>query len=318
MSGIRRGLLGAALLWAALAPQVEADIAAITSQTAETLTLIDTATMKVRATVPLPGKPAAAAADGARGRFLAIAVETGKLHVFDRDGRKIATHTLPGEPFAIAIRPQSGTALVTDWRGYLHEVDPLTGGVIATWPTGAIPSGVAVEGDLIVTANRDDDTISIIDGTGVIGVVAVGHHPFGVAIGQGRIFVTNVLSDTVSVVDIATHSVVATIAVGSRPYAIAFAGGRGFVTNQYGASLSVFDQTSLQRVGEIETDEYPEGIAAFGGDKVLVANWFSDTVQVIDASRMEVVGTLAVPAGPRAFGAFIAHTGPPPTPDAVH
>jgi YVTN family beta-propeller protein len=36
-----------------------------------------------------------------------------------------------------------------------------------------------------------------------------------------------------------------------------------------------------------------------------VANWFSDTLSIIDAETLAVVGTAAVGAGPRAFGTFI-------------
>lgn len=298
-------LFGAALLSAPWQP-AWAEIAAITSQSAGALTLVDTETMTIRASVPLPGKPAAVAADGARGRIMAVAVDTAKLHVFDLSGQSRAVHDLPGAPFGLAIRPATGTALVTDWTGHLLEVDPADGRILTRWDTGAIPSGVAVsEGGLIVTADRDADQVSLIDARGVR-VVPVGHHPFGVTIHGPLIFVTNVLSDTVSVIDPVTARVTATIPVGERPYAVAFAKGRGFVTNQYGASLTVFDAETLAVIGQVETDEYPEGIAATGDGQLLVANWFSDTLQQIDAGTMQVVKTLDMPEGPRAFGTFIA------------
>lgn len=297
-------LCGIGLLWAGVPSRVE--IAAITSQGAGRLTLVDAATMEIRASVPLAGKPAAVAVDGARGRIMAVAVETARLHVFDLAGQSLATHDLPGAPFGLAIRPETGTALVTDWTGQLIEVDPQDGRILTRWKTGAVPSGVAADGNgLIVTADRDADQVSLIDAQGVR-VVAVGHHPFGVTLHQGRVFVTNVLSDTVSVIDPGTARVTATIPVGERPYMVAFARGRGFVTNQYGASLTVFDADSLAVVGQVETGDYPEGIAATKDGHLLVANWFSDTVQQIDASAMQVVQTLDLPEGPRAFGAFIA------------
>ena len=49
-----------------------------------------------------------------------------------------------------------------------------------------------------------------------------------------------------------------------------------------------------------------ESIAATAdGNRILVANWFSDTVQAIDPAGMAVVETLDMPEGPRAFGQFI-------------
>ncbi|MGQ0566700.1 MAG: YncE family protein [Gemmobacter sp.] len=260
-----------------------ADIAAITSQNADRLTLVDTDTLETLASVPLPGKPAAVAVDGPRGRVLAVSVDTATLHVFDLSGRALATFPLGGAPLGLAIRPETGMALVTDWTGFLREIDPATGAEVRRWPVGATPSGVAVAR------------------------VAVGRHPFGVTLHGGHAFVTNVLGNSVSVIDLDTDTVTATIPVGERPYAVAFAAGRGFVTNQYGASITVFDAVTYGIVGEIATGDYPEGIAATAdGRRILVANWFSDNVQVIDAGKLAVVETLHMPAGPRAFGNFIA------------
>jgi len=100
--------------------------------------------------------------------------------------------------------------------------------------------------------------------------------------------------------------VIATIPTGERPYTLAFAAGKGFVTNQYAASLTVFDAETLAPLAEIETGDYPEGIAATADEtRILVANWFSDSLQVIDPETLEVTHTLDMPAGPRAFGSFI-------------
>lgn len=304
MSGLAAGCRAAALALLLGTPGL-ADIAAVTSQNAGMLSLIDTDGMRLIGSVPLPGKPAAVAVDGPRGRIMAISVEDGRLHVLDLSGREQAAHGLGGAPFGLAVDPASGHALVTDWGGALREIDPADGRALRRWATGATPSGVAAGRGVIVTADRDADSVTIIRPGGVVRV-AVGHHPFGVTLRGGRAFVTNVLSDSVSVIDLEADRVVATIATGERPYAVAFAAGRGFVTNQYDASVTVFDEASLSVLGRIETDEYPEGIAATAdGNRILVANWFSDTVQAIDAAGMAVVETLDMPEGPRAFGQFI-------------
>lgn len=133
-------MIRAALLAAALAgPAGAAEIAAVTSQNAGVLTLVDAATLAVVSETPLPGKPAAAAVDGPRGRALAVAVETRRLHVFDAAGRERAAHPLPGAPFGVAADPLTGHALVTDWEGWLHEVDPVTGAVLRSIRVGAVP-----------------------------------------------------------------------------------------------------------------------------------------------------------------------------------
>lgn len=299
--------LAALLLMAGAA---RADIAAITSQNAGMLTLVQTESLEIVASTPLPGKPAAVALDAARGRVMAVAVETARLHVFDLAGNPLADWPVAGAPFGLAVRPDTGTALVTDQAGaLLREIDPATGRQLAQWPTGALPSGVAESGGWIVVANRDGDTVTVIRGDAAQ-EIAVGHHPFGVTLLGARAFVTDVLSDQVSVIDLAGGRVIANIPTGARPYATAFAAGRGFVTNQYDASLTVFDADSLKVVARIDTDDYPEGIAATSEGQILVANWFSDTVQVIDPVSMQVIETLDMPEGPRAFGAFTGAKAP--------
>lgn len=287
-----------------LATGAQADIAAITSQNAGALTLVDTARHQVIATAPLPGKPAAVAIDAARGRVLAIAVETARLHVFDLTGAALADWPLGGAPFGVAVT-DAGTALVTDWDGLLREIDPQTGQEIRHWRIGAAPSGVAVADGVIVTADRDSDAISVIRGDR-IERIAVGHHPFGVTLQDGRAYVTNVLSNSVSVVDLAGGQVIATIPTGERPYAVAFAARRGFVSNQYAASITVFDAETHVVLAEIETGDYPEGIAATSDGQIVVANWFSDSIAFIDPQAMAVTRDMDMPEGPRAFGLFTA------------
>lgn len=305
---VRAALLAAAL--ALPAPAGADEIAAITSQNADRVTLLDAATLALRSETPLPGKPAAVALDGPRGRVLVVAVDTRRLHVLDARGVERASHPLPGAPFGIAVDPATGQALVTDWEGRLLVVDPVSGAVVKTIATGAVPSGVAVtpDGRLAVTADRDANAVSLIDLTTgeVTARVPVGAHPFGVTLEGGRAFTADVLADTVSVVDLATARVVATLPTGERPYAVAFAAGRGFVTNQYGATLTVFDATTLEPLGEVAVGEYPEGVAVTAEGKLLVANWFDDTVSVVDPVTLEVTDTLDMPSGPRAFGSFVA------------
>lgn len=288
-----------------------ADLAAVTSQGAGALSLLDPAAGTVLATVPLPGKPAAVAVDAVRGRILVVAVETATLHVLDLEGRPLRTLSLDGAPFGVAISPVTGLAYVSDWEGTeVVEVDPGAGTRLRRLPTGAAPSGLAVsdDGTILVTADRDADQLSLIDlASGQARGVAVGRHPFGVTLRDGRAFAANVLGDSVSVVDLATARVVGTVPVGERPYAIAFAGGEGFVTNQYGSTVTVFDAVTLEVRATIAVGDYPEGIAPTSdGRHLVLANWFSDSVMVIDAARRTILHEIPMPEGPRAFGRFVA------------
>ena len=107
-------------------------------------------------------------------------------------------------------------------------------------------------------------------------------------------------------IDIAEAREVARVKVGLRPYAVALAQGRGFVTDQYGGTVSVFDLATLAPIARITVGDYPEGIAATAdGQRVIVANWESNTLSIIDATELKVKAEVKVGNGPRAFGAFL-------------
>ena len=139
----------------------------------------------------------------------------------------------------------------------------------------------------------------------------VGTRPFGVTVdAEGkRAYTANVGSNDVSVIDILTAREIGRVHVGLRPYAVALAQGRGFVTDQYDGKVSVFDLATLQPVKRITVGDYPEGIEATAdGKQVVVANWESNTLSVIDAAELRVIGEVKVGDGPRAFGAFLRRT----------
>lgn len=110
-------------------------------------------------------------------------------------------------------------------------------------------------------------------------------------------------------IDIAEGREIGRVSVGMRPYAVALTLGRGFVTDQYGGTVSVFDLASLKPVKRINVGDYPEGIAATAdGKRVIVACWESNTLDIIDATDLKVIGEIRTGDGPRAFGAFLRKT----------
>jgi YVTN family beta-propeller protein len=138
--------------------------------------------------------------------------------------------------------------------------------------------------------------------------IKVGERPFGITIdAEGRrAYTANVGSNDVSVIDIAGNREIGRVKTGLRPYAVALAQGRGFVTDQYDGTVSVFDLSTLAPVRPITVGDYPEGIAATAdGRRIIVANWESNSISVIDAVELKVTGEIKVGDGPRAFGAFL-------------
>lgn len=311
MSG--RGLRGPGLFAAALllmgTGAGAADLAFITSQNSNALSVIDLGTAQVVASAAIPGAPAPVAYDAARGRVFVIAADTGRLSVLDEAAQITGGADVGAGAFGLAVAPDGGL-FVTDWYGAtLRRLSPDLGEVWRV-PTGLAPAGVAVspDGAVVATADRDADRVSLFDATSgaLRAQVAVGAHPFAVVFHpDGRLFSADVQAHQISVIDPAKGAVTGTVPTGSHPYGVAFAGGRGFVTDQYAATMTVFDDTTLAVIATIPVGDYPEGVAALpDGSGVVIANWDSDTVQVIDAATLAIRAEIEVPAGPRAFGLF--------------
>ncbi|TRW98765.1 YncE family protein [Paracoccus sp. M683] len=285
------------------------DLAFVTSQNGNAVSVIDLSDHRVIATTTIEGAPAPVAYDAAAGRAYVVAADTGRLTVLSEAGEITGSRELGEGAFGIAVAPGGGV-FVADWYG--ARLIRLDADLAQMWQakTGAAPAGVAVstDGTLVATADRDADGVSIFDaetGERLRQVGTAGPHPFGITWHEGRIWTADVQGNSVSVIDPAAGAVIGSVPSGSHPYAVAFAGGRGFVTDQYGSTVTVFDPASLQVIGTVATGDYPEGIAALpDGSGVVVANWDSDTVQIIDAETLAITAEIDLPAGPRAFGQF--------------
>lgn len=296
------------IVWLA-SPALAGDLAFVTSQNGNALSVVDLDRAEVIASRNIPDAPAPVAYDPQTGRVYVIAANTGRLHVLDEAGLPLAQSDLGEGSFGLAVAPGGGV-FVTDWFG--ATLTRLDGALAPVWqsPTAAAPAGVAVSGDgsMVATADRDADAVSVFDaatGRRLHQVQTAGPHPFGLTFHDGQIFTADVQGDSVSVIDPVAGRLVAQVPTGSHPYAIAFAAGRGFVTNQYASSVTVFDADTLQVVDEVAVGDYPEGIAALpDGSAVAVANWESDELTILEADSLTIRARIPLPSGPRAFGVF--------------
>ena len=98
-------------------------------------------------------------------------------------------------------------------------------------------------------------------------------------------WVTNQGDDTVVAVDTATGKVVQTVPVGAKPAGVALSpdGRRIYVTNPEGRSLSVVTRgAGAPAVQEVPAGAGPLGVAVAPDGRVFVADWYGDTVAVLD------------------------------------
>lgn len=137
----------------------------------------------------------------------------------------------------------------------------------------------------------------------------------GAAQAQGLAYVTNQGDDSVSVVDTGSGTVVETLKVGSKPAGVAVApgGARIYVSNPESRSVSVLERRGARHVvvAEVPAGAGPLGIAVAPDGRVFVADWYGDTVSVLDPLSLRVAAAITVgqspsglatdPAGTRLF-----------------
>jgi len=193
-------------------------------------------------------------------------------------------------------------------------IDTATNTVTATIPVESGANGIAVtpDGKKVYVTNFDTNTVSVIDAATntVTATVPVGSYPFGVAVSPDgtKVYVTNTNSQTVSVIDTATNTVTAIVPVEAWPFGVAVNpdGTRVYVTNYDSFTVSVIDTATNTVTATIPLGTGPAGVSVTpDGTKIYVANQYSSTVSVIDAATNTITATINVGYYPAAFGQFI-------------
>jgi YVTN family beta-propeller protein len=306
----------------------------ITNSSDNTVSVIDTVTNTVVATVPVGATPVGVAVNPA-GTFVYVANSfSNTVSVIDTvTNTVVATVPVGVFSFGVAVNPAGTFAYVTNSdavsvfdtaNSIVSVIDTASNTVVATVRVGlSLPDflgqslpGVAVNpaGTLVYVTNLVSSTVSVIDTVTntVTATVPVGTAttPFGVAVNPAGtlVYVTNFASNTVSVINTASNTVVATVPVGVFPRGVAVnpAGTFAYVANFLSHAVSVIDTVTNTVVATVPVGAGPGGVAVNpAGTFVYVANSFSNTVSVIDTASNTVVATVPVGNGPIAFGQFI-------------
>lgn len=318
-SGRRRSLVLAllALQMASSAPGEAAPFGYVVNHGDATVTVVDTATNAVVATVTVGNQPLAAVVHPAGHRaYVTNQVPAGTVSVIDTAiNGVIATVTVGARPSGAAVKSPGDRVYVTNRDDKnVSVIDTTTNAVVATIPVGNNPLGIAIDpaGTPAYVVNKGDNNVSVIDTTtnAVIATIPVGNDPSHVTIGPNgrRAYVSNSSNASVTVIDSGFQSVIATIPVGNIPEGVAVdpTGSRLYVANSGPNRVSVVDTASNAVVATV-----PVGLTPFelafrpDGARVFVANRQSGNVSVIDTASNTVTAT--VPAGftPAGFGQFI-------------
>ncbi|AKB25522.1 collagen triple helix repeat domain protein [Methanosarcina sp. MTP4] len=288
----------------------------ITNSESNNVSVINTSTNNVTATVPVGNCPwgVAVAPDGKK--VYVVNHRGDNVSVIDTATNKvIATVPVGSYPWGVAIS-QAGTIVyvANSESNNVSVIDTATNKVIATVPVGSYPWGVAVNqaGTKVYVANHRSDNVSVIDTATntVTSTVPVGSCPEGVAVTPDgkEVYVANSESNNVSVIDTATSTVTDNVPVGSRPRGVAVTpdGKEVYVANYGSNNVSVIDTATNTVTARVPVGSCPKGVAVTpDGKMVYVANYKSKNISVIDTENNTVIDNVPLESNPIAFGQFI-------------
>jgi YVTN family beta-propeller protein len=311
----------------------------VSNERSNDISVIDAATRKVVATIPV----------GKRPRGIHVSRDNGTIYVA-LSGSPIGGPHVKDEDLPPADKKADGIAVVDDETGkftgkinsgsdpeqfslsederYLFVtnedvgktsiIERTNGQIVASLKTGYEPEGVCTspDGKLVYVTSESTNEVYVIDAVALkpAGVFKVGYRPRSVAFtpDSAKAYITCENAGEVDVVDVAAAKVVKQLhAPGelTRPMGVVVApdGKRAYVTTGRGKSVLVIDIPSDEIVATIaDVGERPWGIGiGADGQTLYTANGPSNDVSVIDVPSLKVVER--IPAGQSPWGIALSH-----------
>lgn len=323
---MRRRLLLAAMIAAAPPAAAQApsgDLVVVANKQAASVTVLDAATGRAVATLPVGQGPHEVAASP-DGRWAVVTnygaqAPGSSLSVIDLDRLQVVRTIDLGEyrrPHGIAFLPGGMRVAVTSEASQnVVIVDAGAGTVARAIPTGQRGShmlAVSPDGRRIYTANIPSGTVSVLDveaGTLLRTSEPIARVTEGIALSPDgrRLWIGSNEDHTVTVVDAATLAPVDTLPAPGFPYrAVAAAdGGRVVVPNPMAATLRLFDARTLTEEAAIVIPPgaagaaQPVGVAlSADGRTAYVSLQDRSQVAVVDLASRAITGFWDVGAGP--------------------
>jgi YVTN family beta-propeller protein len=264
------------------------------------VSVFDTATDTITATIPVPAGPPwymSFSPDGARA-YLSIydpARSVNAIAVLDLASRSVvATIPVGRRPMASAVTPDGSRLWVPSHDdGILDIIDTATDAVVGTVAVPPDPHWVAIsdDGRRAYVADHESNVVTVLDtaSTAVLATIPVGTSPHSaaVAIGHEQVAVVSFDASTVSLIDPATNAVVAEVPVGKDPQDVDFApdGRYLYTANVDDDSVSVVDTTAHAVTATIPVCDAPTSVSAGpDGRQAFVTCLNSGEVVVLDTT----------------------------------
>lgn len=310
----------------------------VANKSEATVSLVDTETGELRATLPTGNGPHEV--DVSPDGRLALVGNYGtrdepgsSLTVIDIAAPEVVKTIDLGDgarPHGIVWLDNRDALVTAEGRQALLLVNTAAGTIVESYDTDAEVShmvAVATKRGLAFVSNIGSGSVTVIDlavGTS-LGAISTGEGAEGIAVTpDGRqVWVTNRAEDTISVIDSAKRAVVARLEAGGFPIRAEATGDGRYVlvTNAKGNDLSVFSTADLKEVrrvtftavgkddeGRLFSDRFgsssvPIGIQIVDAEKrAYVAHANADDISIIDLEQWKVIGTLSAGREPDGMG----------------
>lgn len=314
MSRVLKTTLSSSRSWLSAALQISllvwggtawaADKVYVANEEADTVSVLDSASFKMVATVRVGKMP-----------HNVQVSPNGKL-VWVTNNGELASAGAPGHP---AMGKGEHDAMSKG--GAVWVIDTDSDAVIAKIPVGLHPAHVVMtpDGRFAYVTNGGDNTVSVIDTSAqrVVATIQVGKFPHGIRVSPDgkQAYVANLKSGTVSVVDIASQKETAQIPVGKGPAQVGLTenGRLAFVSLSEEGAVAVIDPATRKVLRKVPVGATPIQVFATPDSRtLLVANQGSrkkpgKTVSMIDLDSFKV--TKAVETGLGAHGVAVGRDG---------
>lgn len=240
-----------------------------------TVSLINTATNKVVATIPVGAQPAGVVFDPTGTRFYVVNA-TGAVTAVSLPANTVGAPVTIGIPSLLAAIGPAGTPAA----GQLYVANFGTNGT----------------GHTVTVVNTATNQVSA--------TVPVGNGPEELAISPDgtRLWVGNTVANSITVIDTATNSTVKTLPVATGVGFIALSpdGQLAYVSDLTSLNtVSVFNTATYAKVGTITVGQQPGGIAlSADGSVAYVTNQMDNTVSVVNTATRTVIKTITVGHNP--------------------
>ncbi len=280
------------------------------------VSVIDTVTDTVTATIPVGEDPDGVAVTPDGLRVYVTNFLSDDVFVIDTQTNTVeATIPVGSGPVGIAVTDDGAFAYVTN-RGAdsVSIIETATNAVVSTVKVGAGPNAVAITPDgasayVTNSFTRKPGVVSVIDTAAreVDATVAVRRNPNRIAVRpDGRtVYATNFRSWNVTLIDTATNTVTTAIRVAGRPSGIAANPNGAYVYVVTLAGLvHVIDTATNRVVNILDVESQPYGMGILPNGAIgYVANFRSDSVSVIDL--IDEIAVASIPVGERPFAVAV-------------